>query len=746
MSSPQVRYRNLLLTPGSGDMFATPRRSTGSGIHGATTSGGGVFLSPATHRQQNVPGCDDGSVANSPLFLGSKKSDADDRKERRKSRVIELQQKGGVSPISPTIDRRRSLLTLPGGMTNAQLSEHYSTCIKLSTENKITTKNAFGLHLIDYMADLCKQKGTEMTNFQMAAGTLDASTKIYAVRVDSVHADAYKMLGDIAGNSQTSNEQQTGDGEENPENGVQKGKQKQRKKNSVKNIETNLDKITNSKFDVEEKCEPLLKTGTSYDECGTMGLLLNNLKCSDYSCNLLFDCDLVPLRVNSKSTPPTISSLTDFSELRGILQQSSFEDKMICPSMASFLFNQCDNDTSKLDAMAMLEKLKGGRLAFDMDAEPQPLEDDYEDDDNDGGGDFGVVGDDFNGDNGEGGTINEFRSGCVAVAGKSNAVMRIENAGIEAMRGQLSLQPSEYSYFDPKLLSTWAGPDHWRLKPTCKVSLLTDKNGTKIPKVKKTFSLDFDQEINLNEFKQSKAATTITKTTVERYNMKSTTLPDDFHYDPENLIRAFLRPSLKLMRVVRADMGSNHDDDIAAYNYNNANDAANYCPALPAADDDDDDNDAGPAYEPGQFNTTDQIQNFSQTMCLYSDSMNNNATPYGGDNLVAEPHKVNKIQLDYAKTAKKMDVKRLKQNIWNMLTMQEGDMNNTNENEDAKVSKEILFSEMYKKLPARLPISMSKNLSVPMAFVCLLHLANEKNLVISGQEDLLDLKINQDLS
>uniref|UniRef100_S4RS32 Condensin complex subunit 2 n=1 Tax=Petromyzon marinus TaxID=7757 RepID=S4RS32_PETMA len=717
-------------------MFATPRRSTGSGIHGATTSGGGVFLSPATHRQQNVPGCDDGSVANSPLFLGSKKSDADDRKERRKSRVIELQQKGGVSPISPTIDRRRSLLTLPGGMTNAQLSEHYSTCIKLSTENKITTKNAFGLHLIDYMADLCKQKGTEMTNFQMAAGTLDASTKIYAVRVDSVHADAYKMLGDIAGNSQTSNEQQTGDGEENPENGVQKGKQKQRKKNSVKNIETNLDKITNSKFDVEEKCEPLLKTGTSYDECGTMGLLLNNLKCSDYSCNLLFDCDLVPLRVNSKSTPPTISSLTDFSELREIIVEC-FQDKMICPSMASFLFNQCDNDTSKLDAMAMLEKLKGGRLAFDMDAEPQPLEDDYEDDDNDGGGDFGVVGDDFNGDNGEGGTINEFRSGCVAVAGKSNAVMRIENAGIEAMRGQLSLQPSEYSYFDPKLLSTWAGPDHWRLKPT--FSLLTDKNGTKIPKVKKTFSLDFDQEINLNEFKQSKAATTITKTTVERYNMKSTTLPDDFHYDPENLIRAFLRPSLKLMRVVRADMGSNHDDDIAAYNYNNANDAANYCPALPAADDDDDDNDAGPAYEPGQFNTTDQIH-----------SMNNNATPYGGDNLVAEPHKVNKIQLDYAKTAKKMDVKRLKQNIWNMLTMQEGDMgslptNNTNENEDAKVSKEILFSEMYKKLPARLPISMSKNLSVPMAFVCLLHLANEKNLVISGQEDLLDLKINQDL-
>lgn len=31
----------------------------------------------------------------------------------------------------------------------------------------------------------------------MAAGTLDASTKIYAVRVDAVHADVYKVLGGL---------------------------------------------------------------------------------------------------------------------------------------------------------------------------------------------------------------------------------------------------------------------------------------------------------------------------------------------------------------------------------------------------------------------------------------------------------------------------------------------------------------------------------------------------------------------
>lgn len=32
---------------------------------------------------------------------------------------------------------------------------------------KITTKNAFGLHLIDYMTDILKQKNSELTNFQV---------------------------------------------------------------------------------------------------------------------------------------------------------------------------------------------------------------------------------------------------------------------------------------------------------------------------------------------------------------------------------------------------------------------------------------------------------------------------------------------------------------------------------------------------------------------------------------------------
>ena len=55
------------------------------------------------------------------------------------------------------------------GLTAAQLAEHYNNCIKLSAENKISTKNAFNLQLIDYMATMIKKKESDMNNFQVYA-------------------------------------------------------------------------------------------------------------------------------------------------------------------------------------------------------------------------------------------------------------------------------------------------------------------------------------------------------------------------------------------------------------------------------------------------------------------------------------------------------------------------------------------------------------------------------------------------
>lgn len=81
-----------------------------------------------------------------------------------------------------------------------QVSALYQQCIKLATENKITSKNTWSLGLIDHLHDLVQPNDLEgnATNFQRASLTLGAGVEIYAKRVDSVHAEAYKVMGSLS--------------------------------------------------------------------------------------------------------------------------------------------------------------------------------------------------------------------------------------------------------------------------------------------------------------------------------------------------------------------------------------------------------------------------------------------------------------------------------------------------------------------------------------------------------------------
>ena len=54
-----------------------------------------------------------------------------------------------------------------------------------------------------------------------------------------------------------------------------------------------------------------------------------------------------------------------------------------------------------------------------------------------------------------------------------------------------------------------------------------------------------------------------------------------------------------------------------------------------------------------------------------------------------------------------------------------------------------MFSSVIHTLPELYPESRLKELSVPFCFICLLHLANEKNLSITGTADLSDLRVRQ---
>ncbi|KAL0979187.1 hypothetical protein UPYG_G00181900 [Umbra pygmaea] len=672
------------------------------------------------------------AASSTPLLASFPGNDDElERRQRRKSRVIDLQT---VTDSSINESATHSATGTPAAvpkLSNAQISEHYSTCIKLSTENKITTKNAFGLHLIDYMADILKQKDSEITNFKVAAGTLDASTKIYAVRVDAVHADAYRVLGGLGSETKPEEDKGVEDGEKEDAGELAAKQVVKKKRPPKKTVEQNLSNINSA--DSDRKCEvdPMFqRMASSFDESSTAGVFLSVLFSEDSGCELLFPSHMTLLhsRPPCSQLPPQLIPATPFI---GSLQRTQ-EKSSICPSLADFSFTSWNPDQTMNQ---MLEKMKEGDHAFDVNAEAEP--------DEDMGQDFG---DDFDGDYEEGEGQGDYgdqgskeqKDACQAGGpGRGRDVIAIGEGDITTMCLQLSDQPREYSYFSPRTMATWAGPGYWRFKPLHKKDNQPDKEGRK-RKPKKTFEIDFNDDVNFETyFRTTRAATTNTKSALSTSNKKNT-LAADFQFPPETLSQLSLKPSNTLCKEGQKRLSGELGEGIGDYDYNNANDTANFCPGLQGGDSDDEDG-GGEAFSGGAN---------SNQSCLdanpASSQDHDNVSTYGENDLVPEPHRVNKIEINYAKTAKKMDMKRLKNTMWSLLTDSPEKKATEGENLQAsEVFGEKVFSQTTKTLLQSLPSTMAQNLSVPLAFVALLHLANEKNLELVKLDDMSDIIIKQ---
>ncbi|XP_032371936.1 condensin complex subunit 2 isoform X2 [Etheostoma spectabile] len=652
--------------------------------------------------------------------------DVQERRQRRRSRVIDLQ---SANDSSITDSASHSAVGTPAAvpkLSNAQITEHYSTCIKLSTENKITTKNAFGLHLIDYMADILKQKDSELTNFKVAAGTLDASTKIYAVRVDAVHADAYRVLGGLG--AETKPGEGHGLTEEDGENeggaaGDGTAKQPKKKRPPKKTVEQNLSNINSAES--ERKCEvdPMFhRMASSFDESSTAGVFLSVLFSEDSRCELLFPSYMTLLQSRPSYSPPPPQGVPASPFMAGL--QRSTEKSSICPSLKDFSFTSWNPEQTMNQ---LLDKMKQGEHVFDVNAEPEPeLE---EDDCHDFGADY----DEGMGDCEE--RAKEYKEGCEASgSGKGRDVIPIGEGDIATMCLQLSSQPREYSYFSPRTMATWAGPGYWQFKPKHKLDHLPDKE-TRKRKPKKTFEIDFNDDVNFETyFRTTRAATTNSKSALTSSN-KKTSLPADFQFSPETLSQLRLKPSNSLSQEGQKRLSGELGEGIGDYDYNNANDTANFCPGLQGGDSDDDDVEG--------FAGSDDTQPSGDSIPPSTQDLEGIST-YGEEDLVPEPHRVNKIEINYAKTAKKMDMKRLKNSMWTLLA--ESPKKPTEEVdtvEKQEVCGEKVFSQTTKTLLQRLPNTMAQNLSVPLAFVALLHLANEKNLELVKVDDMSDIIIRQ---
>ncbi|NWS09361.1 CND2 protein, partial [Motacilla alba] len=310
----------------------------------------------------------------------------------------------------------------------------------------------------------------------------------------------------------------------------------------------------------------------------------------------------------------------------------------------------------------------------------------------------------------------------------------------------VSLNPGEYSYFSPRVLSMWAGPEHWRFRPRQPRECPGQRKDSRQRIPRKVFELDFQEDIDFKaHFQKTKASITLAKSILESQNSRSTTLPADFNYDPHSLGQLFLKPLLKLSPSSDPVGALESEAGIEDYDYNNPNDTSNFCPALQVPDSDDD---PDPAEFPGQagpFPLPAHPEAPERSVINGGDGAG-----CGELELIAEPHKIHKIPIQYARTAKRMDMRRLKRNMWELLTEQ-GQVRKGNscwefcrEPSPCSGHSWLLWrSQALIPIPLfrRLPPAMATNLSVPLAFVCLLHLANEKNLKLESTEDLSDILV-----
>ncbi|VDD80343.1 unnamed protein product [Mesocestoides corti] len=414
------------------------------------------------------------NVADASINLEEQNNDDVERIARRRSRLLEPHPDVVNSPAHDAARRAAAAHFMP----RAQVGEHYGNCIRLAAENKITYKNAFDLHLIDFMGEMIKKE--DFTSFRMASSSLDASAKIYAGRVDAVHQETYKVLTGLGRSDSKSAKADDGadepqapaDGDESIDDlgGASERKRKERKRaaNSKNVIVTGLSKIRSRIKASDGDVDPLFQQqAAAYDDGGTVELQLNRLRTHSKFSELLQDSNTPLFRPRSE-----VDSLTCCTRLLEVPQpfDSHTLEASLCLAFDNFHFNKSDDDVSSqlapLSPLFVSEAGDSGSVTPVPQASPPLME--IDDDDNPL-------------------PLPDADPDAVVVIGSSNAAVRFaekndvvavpasDRSPTEAANGEgemfvtslktmLTNHIENFGHVNDGVLGLWAGPEHWRKK------------------------------------------------------------------------------------------------------------------------------------------------------------------------------------------------------------------------------------------------------------------------------------------
>ncbi|KAF2645846.1 barren [Massarina eburnea CBS 473.64] len=597
------------------------------------------------------------------------------------------------------------------------------------------------------------------------------------------------------------------DGEEGEDG--QKKKKKRAARTAEQTLAPSFEQLQNKKMELELSVDPLFKKASAdFDEGGAKGLLLNHLAIDAHG-RIVFDSsddadDAVPSDERETPAPEdqkeeeleasdevelNISALTSkyFPDL------ALLDEQDVCPSMKTF-------DLWDADGSAELPFLKAPE---DWRKDDEPEADEGEGDGDGEGHRSGVFLDEdnalgFDDDDvmmgvfdlpteagfGEGGEVwaNEAARDPQARVHTMDEEQGEDGDGDDVVRttedvpfmsmtqNRNAEQEAILAYFDQTLKKNWAGPKHWRVT---RVKQL-DKTPPPKRKEKEPFKIDFDAPMNqtLADMLYTPATS---KSTIElpkaQWKSKSRNLlPDDKHFNSRQLMRLFLKPKSHMgarrggRRLIKEEPRETPSGDADEAYWAAREAEAN---ALPEDDgmqgnydanffQDDGLPMAGVPMDDGET-FADARDHFSPPpedgVPVPMESLDGAAPGMGaafGSQLVTQNRRLRPEYVQYARVAKKVDVKRLKDELWTSTGFEEitspPPTDTVDPADNKAVGGSLKFTQVVNNLQTVYPQQAMADISTSYCFICLLHLANEKGLVINNDADYENLTIRRDFT
>ena len=580
--------------------------------------------------------------------------------------------------------------------------DSYSEMIKLCSSKKLTVKNTWSLSLIDHIDHILdSHKGS----FQKASCTLQASVQIYEKRVDSTHMDTFRMLDNV---NRTGKRSEV-DGEKHRES-----RRKHKGKANGSTLEANLNAITTTKVEKEYDVDPLFrKMSKTFDEGGAEGMLLNHLLVHS-GPRVIFDTSNTQAFPTSHEEPGMEISKEDscaFFQAIAELVPKEVDGIEACKTIGT---------------LRQLASAKGFEPSLLMNDTAQ-MNDDYLSDDNEYFGTEGGM-DDYDEGPAFENTTGEVDNVVNPPNSRDMAQDQEERMIEERFFAAAGNAESEYSYFTQNVSAkSWAGPSYWKFgrpaKPRAESTASKAKTGRK---TKKAYFIDFGAELDPTLYTKAPKQSSISLIKAANLkNQKQYLLPEDVRYTPKDLSQLFLRPeNVRIKMVARKRDGQGlervAENTVAEFANEEAEDYDYFDPSTGGTDGYDD--------EPEGLE-----QHFDGMAREDQKNGEHQGAPFlSGMDIVTASRKVEKVEIEFARKAKRVNVIKLKKDIWEEI--EEVETSEMRQEPQEKKS----FCESINKLEPKVDDS---NVTIPFYFICLLHLANEKGLELEGQEDLSDFQI-----